>query len=75
MPAFPNAAVHDEARATIRAHIECLLRSDAVAAQVNRRLSTKGQHSPWARGSDASAGCSKEGRDGWRSNRSRPESP
>lgn len=81
MPAFSNSAMHDDTRAMIRARIETLLTSGAVASQVSSRLVTKGCQSPWAETPDAAAmGGSRpaeratQGRCGWRSNSSRPES-
>ncbi|SIO12197.1 hypothetical protein SAMN05444722_0504 [Rhodovulum sp. ES.010] len=86
MPTFANSRHHhDESRALLRARIESLLTSGAVASQVSRRLDTKGCRSPWA---EADAGapesaprpCARPaerityGRIGWRSNSSRRES-
>ncbi|TDX29216.1 hypothetical protein EV657_10937 [Rhodovulum visakhapatnamense] len=83
MPGFSNSAVPEETRALIRARIENLLTSGAVASQVNRQLRTKGCHSPWAlasasAGEDDRAACetaqtcrTMTGRHGWRSNNSR----
>ncbi|GAA0309071.1 hypothetical protein GCM10008966_32000 [Rhodovulum strictum] len=81
MPAYSNSMMHDETRAMIRARIETLLTSGAVASQVSRRLVTKGCQSPWSDTPDPSrmvgtrpAERSSEGRCGWRSNNSRRES-
>ncbi|BAQ70141.1 hypothetical protein NHU_02997 [Rhodovulum sulfidophilum] len=83
MPAFSNSAAPDETRALIRARIESLLSSRAVASQVGRQLRTKGCCSPWAAASaaadeqdgqahEAAQACTtRTGRQGWRSNSSR----
>jgi hypothetical protein len=81
MPAYSNSTMHDETRAMIRSRIESLLTSGAVASQVSSRLVTKGCHSPWAEmpgaakmSGDRPAERKSDGRCGWRSNSSRPES-
>lgn len=84
MPAFGNNVMQDETRAMIRARIECLLTSGAVASQVSHRLTTRGCLSPWAepQGPLAEPANSphghrperiKQGSAGWRSSSSRPE--
>lgn len=78
MPAFSNSVMHDDTRAMIRARIETLLTSGAVASQVSRRLVTRGCHSPWGDTAEATAipegrpaERSSQGRCGWHSNSSR----
>ena len=82
MPAISHSAMQDETRAMIRARIECLLTSGAVATQVKSRLRTRGCRSPWAEvPAEAERLCAdpdarpavraSEGREGWRSSSSR----